>query len=287
MSNVPPHQHDNRIYDTQLISTSAWLSINQAASLLHITTKTLRRWERYGIVTSTRNHLNHRRYDLQQLLQLKRKKHDLLPSSPHTPTPAEYYTISETAEKLNCSIKTLRRWEKLGKIKAVRNGQSQRLFIKKEIDTLVKQRAVIAKNRLLHSLPYSSSFSGWYSLPIITILIYLPFSIVTGVIQLSDLNSIIDTSSPLQSNNPLQFTPNDHPDPTTNHIANHQIMIHIYNDNPIPNSNTQSPTQNELYHLPTIILNNNTFKYSSPNQLPESLPITGEITNIDSTDILK
>jgi DNA-binding transcriptional MerR regulator len=287
MTNVLRNHIDNRNGDNAFDKEAGWLSITEAALLLRITTKTLRRWERCGIVTSKRNHLNHRRYNHQELLVLNRKKHDLLPTTPHTPAPTEYYTISEAATKMNCSIKTLRRWEKLGKIHAVRNEQSQRLFMKNEIDTLVREQARIAKNRLLHSLPYSSSFSGWYSLPIITILIYLPFSIVTGVIQLSDLNIIHPSSSPLQSNNSLQFTPNDYSDPTTNHIANHQNLIHIYNDNPIPYSNTESPTQNELYHLPTIIINDNTFKYSSPNQLPESLPITGEITNIDSTDMLK
>ncbi len=63
----------------------ALASIHEAARLLNVSTKTLRRWESRGVLVPIRSEGGHRRYDLNQVRQLKgNKKHIRLSS---TPTP--------------------------------------------------------------------------------------------------------------------------------------------------------------------------------------------------------
>ena len=47
------------------------IAIKEAASLIGVTTKTLRRWESQGKITSTRTKGNHRRYEVSRLLNIK------------------------------------------------------------------------------------------------------------------------------------------------------------------------------------------------------------------------
>lgn len=48
------------------------ITIKQASELLGVTTKTLRRWEKNGLIKSERTEGNHRRYDVSELLKSKK-----------------------------------------------------------------------------------------------------------------------------------------------------------------------------------------------------------------------
>jgi len=60
--------------DNNLPYLSNLLSIQQAAKLLKVSTKTLRRWEAQGILTAHRTPGNQRRYQLGKLLTFSKKK---------------------------------------------------------------------------------------------------------------------------------------------------------------------------------------------------------------------
>lgn len=48
----------------------------------------------------------------------------------------KFYSISEAAQKLGISAKTLRRWDKAGKVKINRTPNGERIFTAEEIDKL-------------------------------------------------------------------------------------------------------------------------------------------------------
>lgn len=60
---------------------------------------------------------------------------------------SSYFTINEAAKLLNVSIDTLRRWDKSGKLKAVRQQkEGYRYYSKEAIDLYLKDIFAIAKN---------------------------------------------------------------------------------------------------------------------------------------------
>ena len=61
------------------------LSIQDAAKFLKVSTKTLRRWEEQGILTSERTAGNHRRYSFEKLTEFKNKKKQIPPATQDTP----------------------------------------------------------------------------------------------------------------------------------------------------------------------------------------------------------
>jgi len=89
------------------------LTIKEAASLLGVSEKTLRRWEAKGIIKAPqRINGNQRSYDLEDIQKLQ----------------DNYITIGQAAEKLNISIATLRRWEQKGLIAPKRTDGNQRRY---------------------------------------------------------------------------------------------------------------------------------------------------------------
>jgi molybdopterin-binding protein len=63
--------------------------------------------------------------------------------------PRQFYAASEAAKRLGISLDTLRRWDREGRIKTIRDSGNRRLVPVKEIDRLRGERAVhfSARNR--------------------------------------------------------------------------------------------------------------------------------------------
>jgi excisionase family DNA binding protein len=156
-------------------------SISQAATFLNITTKTLRRWEKLGVIKPKRNPLNHRIFHLRQLSVLKKHHHS---SKANT----AYLTSTQAAEKLGISLKTLRRWNHQGKITSIRNNRNQLLFDIKQIELLLQQT-----NSRVHpnsSMPTTQSIREPFRFPVLAHLIW----IIPSISYLSSL-----TQNPSQS----------------------------------------------------------------------------------------
>lgn len=63
--------------------------------------------------------------------------------------PRQFYAASEAAKRLGISLDTLRRWDREGRIKTIRDSGNRRLVPAKEIDRLRGEQAVhfSARNR--------------------------------------------------------------------------------------------------------------------------------------------
>ena len=62
---------------------------------------------------------------------------------------SDYLRISEAAEYLGVSPNTLRNWVNAGKVAAVRHPVNDyRLFMREDLDALLKQVAVASKKRM-------------------------------------------------------------------------------------------------------------------------------------------
>src|SRR3989338_6014182 len=97
-------------------------SIQQAADYLGVSSKTLRRWEVRGLIASLRTAGNQRRFELQELDRVKQSRTDhpfAIDSKLTHPqiTSSNVYlkraalSISEAAEFLGVTPRTIRRWE--------------------------------------------------------------------------------------------------------------------------------------------------------------------------------
>lgn len=102
------------------------MTISQAARSLEISVKTLRRWEALGLISPSRNPLNHRLYHPGQIRPLIGRKNQ--PLSSVRAGSSKLYTISQAARMIGISVKTLRRWDQTGKISCTRNLRGQRCF---------------------------------------------------------------------------------------------------------------------------------------------------------------
>src|SRR3989344_9144214 len=107
------------------------LPIREAARLLGVSTKTLRRWEERGVISPQRTFGNQRRYLVSQLKTLKKNT----TYSPNTPKERPELTIQEAADFLHVSTKTLRRWEEKGILTSARTAGNQRRYTKEQLKT--------------------------------------------------------------------------------------------------------------------------------------------------------
>jgi DNA-binding transcriptional MerR regulator len=80
--------------------------IGDAAAWLKVSVKTLRRWEDHGLINPQRNSLNQRLYSPDELKSLRDRKHKPI----NVNQVESYLTISEVAEMLQVTVKTIRRW---------------------------------------------------------------------------------------------------------------------------------------------------------------------------------
>jgi excisionase family DNA binding protein len=118
-----------------------YLTTSQAATYLHVSIKTIRRWESSGRLHAERTLRNHRQFTIETLVSLQSKTTSL--STAKTPT---FFTISQAAQYLQLSVKTIRRWEKAGRIQAVRNNHNQRVFT---LQSLKHAQAIQSQHRQL------------------------------------------------------------------------------------------------------------------------------------------
>jgi len=110
----------------------ALLTIKNSSNLLGISTKTLRRWEKSGKIQAIRTVGGHRRFRLEDLNNLKGKK-------PQRQTQS-LIAINNAAEDLGVSEKTIRRWEKEGKMESVRTAGGHRRFTTEAIQQVKNKK---------------------------------------------------------------------------------------------------------------------------------------------------
>jgi DNA-binding transcriptional MerR regulator len=114
------------------------LTIGEAATRLGVSHKTLRRWEKYGLVHPIRNSQNQRLYHAAEIDNLSNRKYKPLPES--NIAPENYLSISEAADEIGVSIKTLRRWDADGRINLSRDQHNRRIFTRDDINALKNNR---------------------------------------------------------------------------------------------------------------------------------------------------
>ena len=122
------------------------LTIGEASALLKDSIKTLRRWHNDGLIHAVRNKQNQRLFDIHELEAIKNGR---LLSAPVQVN--HYYSISAASQQLGISIKTLRRWEKAGRINSIRNSLNQRVFSPDELLRAKKQHTFEQINPLASS----------------------------------------------------------------------------------------------------------------------------------------
>ena len=114
--------------------TKQLFTINEAAKLLGVSIKTLRRWDQKGLLAAQRTIGNQRRYDIEELEKLKGKK--IKSVIRKQSAVASQLTINEAALFLGISVKTLRRWETKGLITALATPTGKRVFSQKALEKL-------------------------------------------------------------------------------------------------------------------------------------------------------
>lgn len=130
------------------------LSISEAADLLSISTKTLKRWENSGLVSPDRNRLNHRRYELSRLLNLKQSR-----------TASEPSLLSLKSIALQCGVspRTIRRWQDQGLISIEYNPQGKRAYSNHTLQSVKKlvqtrnQTSTATIKKIRHAYPAFAS----------------------------------------------------------------------------------------------------------------------------------
>ena len=111
---------------TQLPNPTKLFSVSQASEFLNISIDTLRRWDKKGKLVPVRTAGGSRRYHLNQLEAFKS-------TGGTSPDLSQMLTIKEAAQKFGVSAITLRRWDKAGKIKFVRDESNYRRISISEI----------------------------------------------------------------------------------------------------------------------------------------------------------
>jgi len=164
-------------------SNSNYYPIGETAKRLNVSIKTLRRWDSSGLIHSKRNERNQRLFNLSELEHFKTSQNNN----------SQIYSITQAANYLKLSVKTLRRWEKAGRIKAYRNERNQRIFMASD----VYQAKQLTSSYT--SIPLSSSSYNYFKPHLSVGLLAIPTLIVSFSISilkpLSDPDKYISKSS--------------------------------------------------------------------------------------------
>ncbi|HSA84272.1 MAG TPA: MerR family DNA-binding transcriptional regulator, partial [Patescibacteria group bacterium] len=115
--------------------TKQFFTINEAAKLLGVSIKTLRRWETKGLIAPIRTVGNQRRYEVEAIYALTGKKSKTA-TRKEAIKQTKHLSLSESALHLGISEKTLRRWEKKGIISSLRDKTNQKMFLFKDLEGL-------------------------------------------------------------------------------------------------------------------------------------------------------
>ena len=117
------------------------IPIGKAAEILEVSIDTIRRWDKEGILHSSRPDGKTRHFSLKEVEDLKF---------------AKPITISELSKKLNISQSTLRRLEKKNLIQPTRNNNGERLYTNKSIEKFLDSeyflRQRVVENKILEPL---------------------------------------------------------------------------------------------------------------------------------------
>src|SRR3990172_651629 len=105
-----------------LLKVDKLIPIGEAADFLEVSVDTIRRWDRSGVLHSTRPDGKNRYFSLEELEAVKYSKP---------------LTISEAASRLGVSPTTLRRLEKKGLVGPQRNKNGERVYARAELDKIV------------------------------------------------------------------------------------------------------------------------------------------------------
>jgi excisionase family DNA binding protein len=107
-------------------------TIKQAAKVLNISSKTIRRFKNKGVI-------NPRTGKNRQIL-LSFNDLDILRNILKKPLGSKTYPVADTAKILNVSADTIRRWEKEGKIESVRTVGGHRRFTTEAIQQVKNKK---------------------------------------------------------------------------------------------------------------------------------------------------
>jgi len=113
------------------------IPIGEAAEVLGVSIDTVRRWDKAGILHSTRPDGKNRYFSLKELEEHKFNK----PLS-----------ISEASEKLSISPSTLRRLEKKGVIQAERNTAGERIYNEKVLEDFLNSSYFLRKKEVQEAI---------------------------------------------------------------------------------------------------------------------------------------
>src|SRR3990167_4891361 len=118
-----------------LPKNTEFIGIHEAARLLGVSPRTLRRWDEKGILTPRRSLGNHRRYlrlDVERLLKTQElsKALDLTKES-------EFIGTDEAARLLGVSSRTLRRWDEKGILSPRRSLGNHRRYLRLDVQELI------------------------------------------------------------------------------------------------------------------------------------------------------
>jgi len=137
---------ESRYMPENTATTNQFLTIRQAAEKLNVSIKTLRRWENHGLVHPIRNEQNQRLYAEIEISNLENRKYKPLPES--AIAPQNYQSISEAADAVGVSVKTLRRWDNEGKISIPRDELNRRTFTPDLIEQIKQERPTFSNPNL-------------------------------------------------------------------------------------------------------------------------------------------
>ncbi len=169
------------------MSYSLTYTISEAASLLNINTKTLRRWEQKGYISPPRDIKNNRIYSQ---IDIQKIRQQLIKPSNHL------VTLSQASTLLDVSPKTIRRWIKAKILKPVYHNRKY-YFDAQDIKILKRDRSQQPLYLLrAFSLPGKTGFR--ISLAVITISLLVIGSLTSYVVNSPSPTIIKGTTNSIQ-----------------------------------------------------------------------------------------
>lgn len=186
---------------------TGFISVSKAAKLLQVSPDTLRNWDKEGRLVANRTNGGARRYDLVQLIALKKQLQ--LRSNPKN----ALMPVSKAATALGVSADTLRSWDQKGLIESYRTKGGARRFSRREITRLQYDLGVEAQK--LGSQPQNlviekSRSSLFKQIRVLCLLILtLTIAALAGYYTNSLLVSNSDKLTKMQAVLGESFRPND------------------------------------------------------------------------------
>jgi excisionase family DNA binding protein len=171
--------------------------IGEAAKILKVSVKTLRRWEDRGLLTPNRNNQNQRVFTRSQINSLQHRKHKPLPHKENISP--KLLSISEAATILGVSIKTIRRWDDAGKIESVRNVRNQRMFTHQALIYAQKLQTEISTVPI-SSQPAPTGTSAFPAHNFASFIAAIIFTIISTTVGLATIQSIFRPTPTDQAN---------------------------------------------------------------------------------------